>query len=294
VDKKEKKKIFLEAVDKKLQSLNIQELEKYESLLGPGWKKRILRSIFAPRIVLNFKFRILKDKLFKKKNKKIEEFDYPFFYFLEDLDALNELKSIKFLIKNFKDDDIFYDIGAQYGLYTSLALEFCKEVHAFEPIPKFFNVLENSFKSYKNVFLNELAVSDKIGEEKICVGPTTIVEEMKKKYSKLEEEIGIKTITLDEYIKNHSEPTIIKMDIEGAEFLAIKGGYNFLKNHAPFILMEVLGGEFLDISKKAVELLAGLGYNPYQINLEGELNKISLNFIYKLKGVNNLVFIKNK
>jgi len=180
MDNQEKKKIFLEAVDKKLQFLNLQELEKYESLLGPGWKKRILRIIFAPRIVLNFKFRILKDKLFKKKNKKIEEFDYPFFYFLEDFNSVNELKSIKFLIKNFKNDDVFYDIGAHYGLYTSLALEFCKEVHAFEPTPQFFDVLNNNFKSYKNVFLNNLAISDKIGKTKICIGPTTIVEEMKK------------------------------------------------------------------------------------------------------------------
>ncbi|MFZ8847856.1 MAG: FkbM family methyltransferase [Minisyncoccia bacterium] len=292
MDNQEKKKIFLEAVDKKLQSLNIQELEKYESLLGYGWKKRILRSIFAPRIVLNFKFRILKDKLFKKKNKKIEEFDYPFFYFLENLDALNELKSTKFLIKNFKDNDIFYDIGAQYGLYTSLALEFCKEVHAFEPIPKFFDVLKNNFKNYKNVFLNNLAVSDKKGKTGIYLGPTTIVEEMKKKYPKSCEEVEIETITLDEYIKTHSKPTIIKMDIEGAEFLAIKGGYEFFKNNSPIILMEVLGDEFLEISKKAVELLVELGYAPYQISLEGEISKVSLDFVYKLKGIINLVFFK--
>jgi FkbM family methyltransferase len=292
MDNQEKKKIFLEAVDKKLQSLNIQELEKYESLLGPGWKKRILRGIFVPRILLNFKFRILKDKLFKKKKKKIEEFDYPFFYFLEDLDSVNELKSIKFLIKNFKNDDIFYDIGAQYGLYTSLALEFCKEVHSFEPIPKFFDVLESNFKSYKNVFLNKLAVSNKTVETKICVGPTTIVEEVKRKYKKIEEEIEVKTITIDEYIKNYSRPTIIKMDIEGAEFLAIKGGYEFFKNNSPIILMEVLGDEFLEISKKAVELLVELNYVPHQINLEGEITKVPLDFIYKLKGVNNLVFMK--
>ena len=290
----QKQKIFLETLDNKLKSLNIKELEKYESLLGPGFKKKILRFIFAPHIVLNFKFRIFKEKIFKSKIKNIKEFKYPFFYFVNNLDSFNELKSIKFLIKNFKDDDIFYDIGAQYGLYTSLALEFCKEVHSFEPIPKFFNVLENSFKSYKNVFLNELAVSDKTGREKICIGPTTIVEEMKKKYKKLEEEVEIKTITLDEYIKTHSKPTVIKMDIEGAEFLAINGGYEFFKNNSPVILMEVLGDEFLEISKKAVELLVELGYAPYQINLEGEISEVSLDFVYKLKGVNNLVFIKNK
>jgi FkbM family methyltransferase len=292
VGKEEKKKIFLEAVEKKLRSLNIKELEKYESLMGPGWKKRILRTIVAPRVVLSFEFRILKDKLFKKKSKKIEEFDYPFFYFLEDLNSVNELKSIKFLIKNFKNDDVFYDIGAHYGLYTSLALEFCKEVHAFEPIPQSFDVLNNNFKSYKNVFLNNLAISDKMKKTKICIGPATIVEEMKRKYPKLGEEVEIETITLDEYIKTHSKPTIIKMDIEGAEFLAIKGGYEFFKNNSPIILMEVLGDEFLEISKKAVDLLVELNYVPHQINLEGEITKVSLDFIYKLKGVNNLVFMK--
>jgi FkbM family methyltransferase len=288
MDKEEKKKIFLEAVEKKLRSLNIKELEKYESLMGPGWKKRILRTIVAPRVVLSFEFRILKDKLFKKKSKKIEEFDYPFFYFLEDLNSVN----VKFLIKNFKNDDVFYDIGAHYGLYTSLALEFCKEVHAFEPIPQSFDVLNNNFKSYKNVFLNNLAISDKMKKTKICIGPTTIVEEMKRKYPKLGEEVEIETITLDEYIKTHSKPTIIKMDIEGAEFLAIKGGYEFFKNNSPIILMEVLGDEFLEISKKAVDLLVELNYVPHQINLEGEITKVSLDFIYKLKGVNNLVFMK--
>jgi len=97
---------------------------------------------------------------------------------------------------------------------------------------------------------------------------------------------------LDEYIKTHSKPTIIKMDIEGAEFLAIKGGYEFFKNNSPIILMEVLGDEFLEISKKAVELLVELNYVPYQINLEGKITKVSLDFIYKLKGVNNLIFMK--
>jgi len=82
------------------------------------------------------------------------------------------------------------------------------------------------------------------------------------------------------------------MDIEGAEFLAIKGGYEFFKNNSPIILMEVLGGEFLEISRKAVDLLVELNYVPHQINLEGEITKVTLDFIYKLKGVNNLVFMK--
>ena len=287
----EKKKIFLEAIDKKLKSLNLNELKKYESLIGTGWRKRILRLIFAPRTVFKLKFNILKNKLVGTE-KNINNFEFPFFYFLEQLNSLVELKSIKFLIKNFKSEDIFYDIGAQYGLYTSLALEFCKEVHSFEPFPDFFDFLERNFNKYKNFFLNKLAISDQVGKATITKIGTSIVEEVKKKYKTKEEEIEINTITIDEYIKTHSKPTIVKMDIEGAEFLAIKGGYEFFKNNSPVILMEVLGDEFLNISKKAVKLLAELNYELYEISLDGSLSKISIDFIETLKGVNNLVFIK--
>ena len=80
------------------------------------------------------------------------------------LSGFGEYKLTKFFIKNLKEDDIFYDIGANYGFYSCLAAEFCKEVHLFEPIPFIFDNLKNNFKNHQNVFLNNIALSDKKGK----------------------------------------------------------------------------------------------------------------------------------
>jgi predicted RNA methylase len=79
----------------------------------------------------------------------------------------DEIKIIKFLIKNFKENDIFYDVGANYGFYTCLAREFIidGEIHAFEPNPKIFKLLRENARLdiFKNTLLNEVALSDKTG-----------------------------------------------------------------------------------------------------------------------------------
>ena len=41
----------------------------------------------------------------------------------------------RFLIENTSKNDVFYDIGANYGYYSSLASTLGAEVHSFEPNP---------------------------------------------------------------------------------------------------------------------------------------------------------------
>jgi FkbM family methyltransferase len=93
--------------------------------------------------------------------------DATFLYFFGVLFG-DEINIIKFLIKNLKENDIFYDIGANYGFYTLLAQEFITtgEIHSFEPNPNIFKLLKENVKLdlFKNTFLNELALSDKKGE----------------------------------------------------------------------------------------------------------------------------------
>ncbi len=280
----EKRKFFLELVDKRINSLPIKRIEKYESLLGGDSELlRLKRLILTPDVVLKNKI----NKFFKKNLtthlSSLEDF-------LNILDSINELKTIKFFIKNLKEDDIFYDIGTEKGLYTSLALEFCKEVYSFEPMPEFFNILKSNFSKYKNVILNRMAISDNVGTVSFSKDPTTIVEDVKKIYHKKSEEILVETITLDEYIKNHKAPTFIKMDIEGAEYLAIKGGINMFKNYSPVIAMEVLGWKFINNSLKAVNLLLELGYKSFILDLKGEINEVDYDFIKNTKGAFNYIF----
>jgi len=110
-------------------------------------------------------------------------------------------------------------------------------------------------------------------------GSSTIVEEnLNAHYYKFSDSLEIETTNLDNYLKNHNKPTIIKLDVEGAESLVIEGGYEFFKNNSPIIAMEVWsskeGGE---ISMKAVEKLRELGYKSYLINENVDLELVNGN-----------------
>ncbi|MGC9031684.1 MAG: FkbM family methyltransferase [Minisyncoccia bacterium] len=303
-----KRKIFLEKLDKKF-----QKLECFNKFAGLGFLRKVLRLLFCPEIYLPYLFLRTSNKeikevnLFWNKKIKIKSQEIPFFAVAGILPGGAEYKLTKFFIKNLKETDIFYDIGANYGFYTYLALEFCKEVHSFEPLPFVFENLKLNLKDNQKVYLNEIALSDRNGVTKIYLpntghldstGSSTIIEEsLDKHYYKFSESLEIKTITLDEYLKSHNPPTVIKLDVEGAESLVIEGGLNFFKNYSPIITLEAWspeeGGE---ISMRAVQKLRDLGYKSYFINQDGELEFVEgdLSLIVKKQNLydDNFVFKK--
>jgi len=197
-------------------------------------------------------------------------------YFFNTL-PIAEIKIIKFLIKNFKDDDIFYDIGANYGFYTLLAQEFITkgEIHAFEPNPKIFKLLrENSrLDIYKNTFLNEMALSDKAGEteffDREISGHSGSSSLVKHQHFLKYKVIKVRTTTLDDYISNHKPPTIMKIDVEGGESLVLKGGLELLKKYSPMIIMEFFPD---DLHREAVNILFNSGYRAFKIDNDGNLS----------------------
>lgn len=302
----EKRKIFLEELNKI--EPNIFKFEKFS---GPGIKRKIQRLIYSPKVYLPYVFWRISGKFLK--NKKINLFwDKDFLANSKDLDSISiiifktlgcitELKLTKFFIKNLKEEDVFYDIGANYGFYSCLAAEFCKEVHSFEPVPEIFNYLKINTVDYSNTILNNLAVSDKNGIAEIYLdkkysGVSTLNTKIVEKSTfDLSNKLKIRTITLDEYVKNHSHPTVIKMDIEGSEKMAIEGGEDFLKNESPIIAMEVLAKDNNgEISMEAVEKLRSLGYKSYSINSNGTLIRADGNLIesFELNSFSNFIFKK--
>ncbi len=275
--------------------------------VGPGILNKILRLLKAPHLYLLYVMHKILNKFgFKhsKKYKKIKLYGIreisikcdPVFTFELPLTP-QEIKLTKFFVKNLKENDVFYDIGANFGFYTHLALEFCREVHSFEPLPEEFENLINNLKDGKRIFLNNLALSNTISTAKLKLanGSSSIILEIKEKVLKgYDKEIEVKTTTLDEYLKTHNPPTILKIDVEGAENLVIEGGINFFKNNSPIIAMEIWGdksGYNLN-HKKAVEILKGLGYKSYKINNNGELCLLeNINFS-EIPDNDNLVFKK--
>ncbi len=302
IDIEEKRKIFLEELDK-----TYKKFEKFDKFSGASFKNRLIRLFFYPNYYFN---RFLKGKLFQNKTtilfwgKKInfKTKEIPFLLLTGILPGLEEYKLTKFFIKNFKENDIFYDIGANYGFYSFLALEFCKEVHLFEPIPFVFENLKDNLKDYQNVFLNNLALSDE--KEKIDLfmpdvsGSSSIVKEVTQAHSyRFKQKIEVEADTLENYFKSHNLPSVIKLDVEGAESLVIEGGLEFFKNNSPIISLEVWSSkEGGRISMKTVEKLRNIGYQPYLINKNGELEKVDedLLIIIEKEGLNEDNFIFKK
>lgn len=141
----------------------------------------------------------------------------------------SEQNVITDLLQELEKDDVFYDVGANTGLYSLFAAKKCSEVIAFEPYPPNTKVFRKdiSRNGLPNVELYELALSDSNGnitfsqpsEEDIGYGSSSIINE------ETENSVEVQTKTGDNLISENdiSLPTVIKIDVEGSEPLVIDG-----------------------------------------------------------------------
>ncbi len=141
--------------------------------------------------------------------------------------------------KTIKKGDTIVDLGANIGYFTLLAAKLTGregKVYSFEPEPKNYNYLLKNIKlnNYDNVLAIQKAVSDKNGKTKLYIcehdtGHHTInqyggIENYKPNTNNKENFIEIDTIILDDFLRNKEKLVdVIKMDIEGAEMLALSG-----------------------------------------------------------------------
>lgn len=146
---------------------------------------------------------------------------------------------------------IIFDLGATAGDFTEIALaNGAKKVYAFEPGPVSCDKLRSNFAGDERVVAEELAVSDEITVLKNvtwlnswCLGnPNEIPLPVSPGACDIEgyDLIDIKTTTLDAYAteKGIEHVDIIKMDIDGYEYKALRGATKLLECR-PFLYMEL-------------------------------------------------------
>lgn len=152
------------------------------------------------------------------------------------------------------------DIGAHVGFSSLL---FAKAVGpqghvvAFEPNPynieRFKLILSKNPELAKTITIEPVAVSDSSGEADFIfstgvdegTSSGSFVDKADTIWEKgiYEREIGfkrmrIKTLALDS-LEPATAPTLVKIDVEGAEHLVVAGGQKFLAQHKPTILIEI-------------------------------------------------------
>lgn len=161
--------------------------------------------------------------------------------------------------KYIKPGMVIYDVGANAGFYTLLSSVLTGDtgkIFAFEPVPQNIFYIKKHLELNKiiNTVIVEKAVSDKIYKAKFSLSSSPSMGHISE-----EGEIEVETITLDEFIKQENPyPDLIKMDIEGAEYDALKGSEGILKTKKPVIFLATHGNEVRD---KCLKVLREFGYN---------------------------------
>lgn len=149
---------------------------------------------------------------------------------LPDKKAINKLRELA------TSNTIFLDIGANIGLYSLSMIDKVQTLYAFEAHPETANLLKMNFllNQISDNHIVQSAVSDKIGHIAFSNqpggSPINAISESQ------ENAIQVPTIDLDTFIKNHyfdpKQPFILKLDVEGAEHLVLKGASEFLRNYS--------------------------------------------------------------
>jgi FkbM family methyltransferase len=164
------------------------------------------------------------------------------------------------LKRHLKEGGTFYDIGANIGFYSTLAARLVGpkgHVYAFEPFPKSAQIARKNIaiNGFTNATVVEAAVSSKPGTvwlstEAALSSKAASSGQFKVLQEFTPEGIEVQAITIDEFIEVHQAkpPSLVMLDVEGAEIDVLHGMMQTIRHHRPIIMCEVhwLGVKFLD------------------------------------------------
>lgn len=178
---------------------------------------------------------------------------------------------------------VFVDIGANIGMYSIPLSANFEKVYSFEPNSWAAGILREKAMGIPNIRVLDEAVSDELGEARLYKDPlyptpnpptgsaSTILDEWHYKPSSLphvdilyhgKDYSTIKTTTLDSfywyYLNNVKWLDLVKIDVEGAEFLVLKGASRLLKEN--LITRLVVEIHDRDRKQELATLLNGYGY----------------------------------
>ena len=158
---------------------------------------------------------------------------------------------VQWLSQFIPANGVVLDIGAHFGYLTK---EFARlhhgscRVYAFEPLPYNFSILRAVTARLANVTRNTQALSDANGVAEFVV-PVKVRGKISPGLGHLgsEQQTGdyirhtVETLRLDDFAQQHGMDRIdfIKIDIEGAEWLALRGGTETLRRFKPTVYAEV-------------------------------------------------------
>jgi len=155
-----------------------------------------------------------------------------------------EKNESRFLREKIKEEMIVIDIGANVGYYTVIFAKLVGlygRVISFEPEPENFYFLKKTIElnKFNNIELYDFAISNKIGKGKLFLCENNKGDHRIYNPDNTRKSIDISITTLDSFLeeKKINNVDLIKMDIQGAEGLALNGMKNTLTQNKKISLM---------------------------------------------------------
>ena len=162
------------------------------------------------------------------------------------------------------------DGGAHVGTWSAVMAGYFDRVIAFEPTPETFGMLTENMADFPNVECRNVALMDRHGrismerpEYSIKLQKAfgkKVNDELVSRYAQWSGNAVTEAITIDSL--QLSTCGLIKLDLEGAEFLALKGAEQTIARLRPVLVIEVKRHSHrYGIKRYAVhDLMVNLGY----------------------------------
>jgi FkbM family methyltransferase len=201
------------------------------------------------------------------------------YYGIFEKDLLGYMRSL------LRPGDTFVDVGANIGYVSAFARQLVGPfgmVHSFEPVLEYATVLEAAVRAsgVKNIKVVRQAASDREGTAPIMIngsdniGWNTIVPGfMQERNSARTAEVPLTTLTCYFEKIGVSDVRLIKIDVEGAELLVLRGLIPWLaEGKRPCIVTELCPKACALLGSSAAEVFAlmeGYGYRAFVFSRRG-------------------------
>ena len=187
--------------------------------------------------------------------------------------------------------DTIIDGGANQGIFSLAFASLSQKIKIFsvEPFKYCHKILRENLRMnlLKNVTIIPKVLSNKIASHQLDYSKSNVSASIVRDFGG-EKTLTISSTTIDEIASKYQLKKIdlIKLDIEGAELAALKGGSRSIKKFIPKIVLECNNYEY----KKIYKFLKKFKYTSYLLTKNGFVKKI--NSITKSEA--NIFFLTKK
>jgi FkbM family methyltransferase len=160
----------------------------------------------------------------------------------------NEPEVQEALEDSLAEGDVFYDIGANIGFFTLVAARLvgpAGKVYAFEPLPQLAQALRGnvSLNGFENVVVLTVAAHSRNGMADLDIGDGTTAARVVTTSTSPSEIVPVELRRVDDLMSagELTPPSVIKIDVEGAEEDVLGGMANTVAEHRPVMICELHG-----------------------------------------------------